>query len=135
MFKHKLRVRYGDIDQQGVVYNPHYLTYVDEALEHWILPISRLRQELGWDMMLKKAELEWQGSLGYPDELTVSAQPVHFGNSSWSVRYTGKSSGREVFTADVLYISIKAGENRPMPTPEPIRDYLLGRRRENGEGS
>ena len=126
MFRHKLRVRYGEVDQQGVVYNSHYLTYVDETLEHWLLPVRRIRRELGWDMMLKKVELEWQGSLGHPDELSVSAQPVHFGSSSWGVRYTGTCDGREIFTADVLYISIVAGENRAMPTPEPIRRHLEG---------
>ena len=33
-FRHSIRVRYGECDMQGVVFNAHYLAYVDDALEH-----------------------------------------------------------------------------------------------------
>ena len=29
-------VRYGECDQQGVVFNAHYLAYVDDALDQWL---------------------------------------------------------------------------------------------------
>ena len=29
----RIRVRYGEVDQQGVVYNAHYLAYVDDVFD------------------------------------------------------------------------------------------------------
>ena len=30
-FSHQLRVRWSEVDAQGVVFNPHYLTFADIA--------------------------------------------------------------------------------------------------------
>jgi len=33
-YRHSIRVRYGEVDRQGVVFNAHYMAYMDDALEH-----------------------------------------------------------------------------------------------------
>ena len=63
-FRHRISVRFGEVDQQGVVFNAHYLAYMDDAMETWMRAFPDLRQTFGWDMMLKKCTLEWQGSVG-----------------------------------------------------------------------
>ncbi len=35
-YRHSVRIRYGEVDQQGVAYNAHYMVYIDEVLEGWI---------------------------------------------------------------------------------------------------
>ena len=35
-FRQSFQIRYGEVDQQGVVYNAHYMVYMDETMEAWI---------------------------------------------------------------------------------------------------
>lgn len=35
-FVHRVRVRYGDCDMQGVVFNANYVAYVDDAMDMWL---------------------------------------------------------------------------------------------------
>src|SRR4029079_12969103 len=62
-FRHRIRVRYAEIDGQGVVFNAHWLTYFDDSC-------TRFMESLGFgpdfwvsefDVMLVKASLEWAG--------------------------------------------------------------------------
>ena len=63
-FTHRLAVRYGEVDQQGVVFNAHYLAYCDDAMETWLRAIGLDVSQHGWDFMLKKATIEWAPALG-----------------------------------------------------------------------
>ena len=123
-YRHTLRVRYGEVDQQGVVFNAHYMAYMDDALERWLATLGDLRSAHGWDMMLKKAALEWQGSARSGDLLDIDLAIVRWGRTSWSVGYVGTCRGEPVFTAEVLYVSVKLGINESMETPPAIRAAL-----------
>jgi len=35
-FTHRVRVRYGDCDMQGVVFNPNYFVFLDDAMDMWL---------------------------------------------------------------------------------------------------
>jgi acyl-CoA thioester hydrolase len=123
-YRHTLRVRYGEVDAQGVVFNAHYLAYMDDALENWLATLGDLRRPHGWDMMLKKVTLEWQGSVGSGDLLDVDLAIVRWGRTSWNVGYLGTCRGEPVFTAEVVYVSVSLGANEAMDTPAAIREAL-----------
>ena len=123
-YRHTVRVRYGEVDQQGVVFNAHYMAYIDDALEVWTHGLGPLKDEHRWDMMLKKIELEWHSSVGNRDELVIDAEVERFGRTSWQVRFLGSCEGRPVFDALVTYVSVELGVNQPIETPEAIRDFL-----------
>jgi acyl-CoA thioester hydrolase len=122
--RHTIRVRYGEVDQQGVVFNAHYLAYMDDALENWLSTLGDLRREHGWEMMLKKAIVEWQGSVGSGDRLDVDLGIVSWGRTSWTVGYVGTCEGKPVFTGEVVYVSVTLGDNTAMETPAAIRAAL-----------
>ena len=58
-FRHSITARYSEVDQQGVVFNSHYLAYIDDTMDTWIRQFSDLRQRFNWDMMNKKCSIEW----------------------------------------------------------------------------
>ena len=123
-YRHTLRVRYGEVDQQGVVFNAHYLAYMDDALENWLSTLGDLRREHGWEMMLKKTTVEWQGSVGSGDRLDIDMGVVNWGRTSWTVGYIGTSEGEPVFTGEVVYVSVRLGDNTAIETPAAIRAAL-----------
>ena len=122
MYQHSVIVRYGEVDQQGVAYNAHYLAYMDDALETWMRTLPELRQTFGWDMMLKKATLEWQGSVTDGETLDIETAVTHWGRTSWRLGYVGTCAGRRVFTAAVVYVSVRLNVNEPFETPEGVKE-------------
>ena len=117
-------MRFGEVDRQGVVFNSHYLAYVDDAMETWLRPIRAQSQRLEWDMMLRKCTIEWHTPVGTGDRLDIDVAVSRWGRSSWDLDYVGRRQGRLVFTARVAYVSVEPGTGVPMETPREIRDFM-----------
>lgn len=123
-FRHEVRIRYGEVDMQGHVFNGNYLTYVDDALDHWFL--ARLGE--GYleqvDLVVKKAELTWAGGAGYGDRLAIDVAVRRWGNTSFDVGYAGSVGERPIFDAVLTYVSVTPGTLEPTPVPESVRAAL-----------
>ena len=123
-YRHSIPVRFGEVDQQGVVFNAHYLAYIDDTMETWLRPIRPQIDELRWDMMLKRCEIEWHGPLGSGDLLDIDVAVARWGDTSWDLGYVGSCEGRLVFSATVVYVSVELGVAAPIETPAEIREFL-----------
>ena len=68
-FRHleSLRVRWAEIDAQGIVFNGHYLTYLDTAISgYWralAIPYHDTMKSLGGDLYVRRATLDYRGSV------------------------------------------------------------------------
>lgn len=122
-FRHRIAVRYGEVDLQGVVFNAHYLAYMDDAMERWLRGLPA-REALHWDMMLKRCTIEWDGSVGAGDLLDIDVAIARWGGKSWDLGYVGTCQGRPVFRALVVYVSVRLGSLEPIETPAEIRAFL-----------
>ncbi len=83
---HRLRVRWAEVDLQRIVFNPHYLMYIDTAFtEYWrelAIPYEVIPQTLGGDLYVKKATVEYHGSARLEDLLDIGLKCQRIGNSS-----------------------------------------------------
>lgn len=123
--REQLRVRYQEVDQQNVVFNSHYLGWCDIAFAAW------MRAALGWtgvdddvDWMLVRAEIEWQGSAGYGDDIDIDCRIGRWGRTSFDTEYRGTVDGRATFTATITYVSVKPGTTDTTPVTDDIRAAL-----------
>lgn len=119
-------VRYGEVDLQGVVFNAHYLAFVDHCIDRWLRSLDVLTDDGDWDIMVKKASVEWHDAAGLGDVLTLVPSVTRWGNTSFDVTVEGTVGDRRVFTADVIYVGVKMGTKQPMPPPPHIRAALSG---------
>lgn len=119
-------IRYGEVDLQGVVFNAHYLAYVDHCVDQWLRSLGVLTLGGDWDIMVKKAEIEWHGSAGIRETLTLRPRVTRWGNTSFDVTVDGSVGERPVFQAVVLYIGVRMGTKEPMPVPAAVREALSG---------
>ena len=91
--------RYAEIDQQGVVFNGHYLTWFDEAftgfLDHVGLPYPKLI-ESGVDVMVVHSELDYGGSVRWRDDARVEVTCERRGTTSFTLGFTVYRSADEV---------------------------------------
>ena len=134
-FSHKLRVRWAEVDMQKIVFNAHYLMYLDTAItDYWrtlAMPYDDAMVQLGGELFVKKASLEYHGSARCDDQLEVALKCSRIGNSSMG--FTGAIfRGEELLvTAGIVYVFADAMTRRPRAVPDGLRkmieDYEAGR--------
>ena len=123
-YVHRVRVRYGEVDMQRVVFNAHYLAYCDDAVEHWLSVLGVSVIDLGWDFMLKKAVIEWDGAATVHDILEIAVGVTRWGNTSFDVGFTGTVEGRPVFSTTITYVGVKTGTRETMAPPPEVRALM-----------
>jgi acyl-CoA thioester hydrolase len=123
-FRHDIRIRYGEVDMQRVVFNAHYFAYVDDCVDSWLRSIDAQFENLGWDIMVKKASIEWTGSAGMGEVLTLVPRVSRWGRTSFDVTIEGVVGERPVFEATVVYVGVDTGTTDPAPVPDEIRTAL-----------
>src|SRR3954449_4733048 len=84
-FEHGLRVRYGECDPQGIVFNANYLLYFDVAFtELWreaVGPWSEMTTR-GYDAVVGEARLTFRRPARFDDELMLALTVARLGRSS-----------------------------------------------------
>ncbi|HXR58962.1 MAG TPA: thioesterase family protein [Burkholderiales bacterium] len=122
---HRLRVRWAEVDMQKVVFNAHYLTYIDTTIaEHWRAigvdyPDGYLEKYAN-DIFLRKATVEYLGSARYDDELAVHCRVARLGRSS--LTYAFEILREEpLITAELVYVNVDIKTMKPAPLPEELR--------------
>ena len=123
-YRHRIRVRYGEVDMQKVVFNAHYLAYCDDACESWVRNAGIRAMDHSWDFMLKKATIEWAGTATVHDTIDIDVAATRWGNTSFDVGFEGSVEGRAVFSCTITYVGVRAGTLETMPPPSEVRAAL-----------
>ena len=123
-YRHTIRVRYGEVDMQQVVFNAHYLAYCDDAADSWFRDRLGRYESMGWEMMVKKATIEWQSGATVGDQLDIDLGVTRWGNTSFDVGLVGTVKGQPVFTASIVYVGVASGTKDTMPAPPEVREAL-----------
>ena len=123
-----LRVRWAEVDMQKIVFNGHYLTYIDTAIaEYWReigLPYPHgYVDRYGSDIYLRKATVEYLGSAGYDDVLTVCCRVARLGRSSMTFHFEIYRDRELLITAELVYVNADS-EKRAAPLPEDVRERV-----------
>ncbi len=129
VFVHRLRVRYNECDQQGVVFNGHYLFYYDTAItELWRERIGPYQETVsrGFDIVVAEATLRYRSSARF-DELVAIAMPVaHLGTTSMIVRPEFRVGDRLVADGEIRHVFVDPSTLVKKPMPDDIRAALAG---------
>lgn len=127
-FFHRLRVRWAEVDLQKIVFNPHYLMYVDTALaDYWralALPYEQSLHTMGGDLFVRKSTLEFHASAVYDDVLDVGLRCARVGNSSLQL-VSGIFRGEQLLVgAELVYVFADPAAKVSLPVPQVLRDLL-----------
>ena len=127
-FIHRLRVRWAEVDMQKIVFNAHYLMYFDTAIsDYWRglgLPYVAAMAQLGGDLYVKKASLEYNGSAAFDDVLQVALKCQRIGTSS--ITFVGAVfRGAELLvTSEIIYVFANPATQTSQPVPSALRQVL-----------
>ncbi len=125
-FQHRIRVRYGECDQQGVVFNAHYVAYMDDATEVWVrsLELDGTEGAPGWEWMIAHVSVDWISSARCGDLLDIDVGIIRWGRTSFDFGFIGRIGEREVFRARSVGVTVERDTLRPMTTPDFVRRAL-----------
>jgi len=127
-FFHRLRVRWAEVDLQKIVFNPHYLMYLDTAIgEYWralALPYEATMQRLGGDLYVKKAVAEYHASARYDDVLDIGLRCERIGNSSILFRGAVFRCDQLLVEGELIYVFANPATQTSLPVPPALRDVL-----------
>jgi YbgC/YbaW family acyl-CoA thioester hydrolase len=128
----RLRVRWAEVDMQKIVFNGHYLTYIDTAIaEYWRaigLPYPHgYVDRYGADVYLRKATVEYLGSARYDDLLEIGCRVTRLGRTSMTFAFEifREAEERPLVTADLVYVNADPAM-QPAPLPEDLRRRVAG---------
>jgi acyl-CoA thioester hydrolase len=128
-FVHQVRPRYAEVDQQGVVFNAHWLTYFDDACTRFFEALGYTPNEAffgEFDVMIVKAVLEWEGPAGFDELVDIAVEPIRLGTKSFDLRYRPAVAERAAGTGVITYVSVKPSTHESEPIPAGLRAKLEG---------
>ena len=133
-YRHRvpLRVRWAEVDLQGVVFNGHYLGYVDVCVtEYWraigmVYPGAFLA--IGADLFVRKATLEYHAPAVYDAELEICGRTARFGTTSLTFRvemFLAGERDRALVEVDLVYVCTDPVSKVPQRLPALLRERVL----------
>jgi acyl-CoA thioester hydrolase len=129
-FRHRMamRVRWAEVDRQGVVFNAHYLLYADVcATEYWRAVGMRYPADfepLGSDLYVRKATVDYRAAALYDDELEAFGRVARIGGSSphFSVgMFRRGEADAPLVAVELVYVYVDTATRAPRRVDDVLR--------------
>lgn len=108
----QLRVRWGEVDGQEVVFNANYLMYADVAVTEFMRGngvMDHCRDEFGHTFVVD-AHLTFLGSARFDDVLDLSVRCERIGTSSYVLKVEMRRDGEVLCVAEMTYVRAAVGK-------------------------
>lgn len=125
-----VRVRYGEVDQQGIVYNGNYAVYGDfafcEFLRNRGCSYNDLSKTLDFEVCHKASSFEFFSSAYAEDLVEIGVKIVNIGTRSFTIGYEFRREGEDelLVYSEVVYVGYDV-ENRASRELTPAFVNLL----------
>lgn len=115
-FTHQLRVRWGEVDAQGVVFNPNYFVYADVAATEFFRHAGVLVEDhpdLNQSYVVD-ARAGFRGSARFDDLLDLEVAVSRIGNSSYDLRIDIRRESELLTEVSLTYVRAQDGQSQPL---------------------
>jgi acyl-CoA thioester hydrolase len=126
-FAHRLRVRYHECDQQGIVFNAHHFAYFDIVLtELWRAAFGSYGAmvESGTDVMVVEAQAGFRAPARFDDVLDLSMTIARLGNTSIVSELEERRAGELLATGRLVHVCVDTATMAKKPIPADMRARL-----------
>jgi acyl-CoA thioester hydrolase len=125
--------RYAEVDQQGVVFNGHYLTWFDEActgfLDHLDVTYPGLIAS-GYDIQVVHSEIDFKGPVRWRDAVRVEVHCERIGSTSFALGFSvlrrreGDPEEHTAVRGHNVYVVVSTEDWAKRPIPGLLREAL-----------
>jgi len=126
-YTHRLRVRYSECDQQGVVFNAHYFAYFDDVLtEVWrdVHEPYRDMVKSGVDVVVAEARARFRSPARFDEEIDLVWWVTGLGNTAMTTRIDVQRDGELLVEGEMRHVFVEAGTNEKREIPGAYREKL-----------
>lgn len=127
-FFHRLRVRWAEVDRQDIVFNGHYLTYFDLAMTEYLramgFPYPSGLLNVGSDLFVVKATVEYKASARYDEEIDIYCRVARIGRSSLKFVFEIYRGDDLLVTGENIYVNADPKTKQSAPVPEVLREAI-----------
>ena len=134
-FCHTLRVRWAEVDKQGIVFNANYFLYFDVTItEYWraigIDYPDGFVKAFGTDLYAVKATAEYDGSAEFDDILDIHGRTARLGRSSMQFLLEIWRGQEHLVRGELIYVNADPASKKSAPLPELLRQKITAYERE-----
>jgi acyl-CoA thioester hydrolase len=132
-FRFDLRVRYAEVDYQGIVYFAHYATYFDVAIHEFFrsLPYdyTAMRKTTGTDFNIVRSVVEYRRPLRFDEAFQVEVNLGRIGRTSltFTPAIWAGAEPEPRATGEVVWVHADQATMRAVPLPEALLALLHAR--------
>lgn len=115
-FSHPLRVRWSEVDAQGVVFNPNYFVYADVAVLEFFRAVdvpSDPDSDMGQSYVVD-AHATFRASAQFDDLLELRVGMTRLGRSSYAIRVDVTRDDQTLVEVALTYVRAVDGGSRPL---------------------
>lgn len=126
-FVHELRVRYGECDPQGIVFNANYLLYFDVAFtEFWREALGSWNEmvERGVDAVVAEANARFRSPARFDDEVQLQVRVAELGRTSITTAIDVCRDGEVLVEGRLRHVFVDAKTWKKVEMPDWIREGL-----------
>ena len=129
-FSYNFRIRYSEVDAQKIVYNSHYLTFLDVSIFEFFDAIGFNQEEYiketNNEFHTVKAVVEYKAPATLGDTIEVLTRIKKIGNSSITFQqeiYLHESD-KLLATGEIVWVNTDQEEMVPTTVPDYLRQLL-----------
>jgi len=129
-FVFSTRVRYADIDYQGIMFNAAYLTYFDTAITEFFrarkFDNPSYSRSTDIDFHVVRALVEYKRPVSHDAEIDILVRVARIGNSSLTFNLEIHPAGKDsiLTTGEIVYVHTHRKTHRPVPIGEDLKALL-----------
>lgn len=129
-FSFPFRVRYAEIDEQGIVFNAHYLTYFDTALGEYFRAARAMREGeaplSSTYFHTVRNLIEYRAPIGYDAQIEVFVRAARLGRSSLTLvnEIYHKGDDKLLTFGESVWVNADPDAHKSVPLPDDFRELL-----------
>jgi acyl-CoA thioester hydrolase len=123
-FRFRLRVRYGEVDAQKIVFNARWGDYIDVAVTEYQRALWGDLAAL--EMRLVKQTTEWKAPAHFDDVIEARVRTVRIGTTSFTIatELARWPDGPVLATSETVYVAIDVERGEKIEVPPRFREAL-----------
>lgn len=132
-FQYSFRVRYSEVDSQGIVFNANYLNYLDVAITEYFrskgISYSEFIERYQLDFHVIQSLVDYRNGAKFDDELDVFLSPSYQSSKIfWSFQM---ECGDKLICSGILtYITVSHVTRKIVSLPEEVTGMLDFKKKE-----
>ncbi len=127
LFRHELRVRYGECDPQGLVFNANYLLYFDVAFtELWRVAVGPWQEMVarGVDAVVAEVNVKFLAPARFDDVLALTATISRLGRTAITTEIDVVRDGDTLVAGQLRHVCVATDTWAKVDIPDWVREGL-----------